>query len=386
MAEGGAPAEPQVPAAPATLPWFTTCSWPPYHYKLYERVYKLIKEKGLFYNSAEARKQPPYKFKTPEQLRQEVDFSLGEKGVDHDTLIDYFEKLIDYSPHRSHPFFLHKDGTGLDPYAIVGDFTANILSTAVLTYLFAPVFTLQEEILEKELRKILGYPNPEEGDGVQTPGGGFASCMAIAAALNYTFPDLREKGFGQLDEPNIAVFASENCNEFVEKACFVAGLGENSLVKVRADQQGRMNITQLKQQIERSKSNGIQPLMVIATIGTDPLGAIDPIPEIAQICEDNNIWFHVDGTYGGPLLLSGKFRNGKLAGVEKSKSFILGGSGMLGMPWCSTTMVGIVRINGCSLLIFLISYFILIILGHPNTGPILQIFYRTRIHSWLTLC
>ncbi|CAL8122326.1 unnamed protein product [Orchesella dallaii] len=330
---------PEVSPEPPTLPKFTSVSWPPFHFDLYERVYKLIQEKGLYFNSEIARQQPPYLFKTPEELRQEINFTLDENPVDQDTLFDYFEKIIKYSPHRSHPFYLGRDGTGLDPYAIAGDFTSNVLSTAVLTYLFAPVFTLQENVVEMNLRRLIGYPNPEKGDGVVTPGGGFATSMVFAAALNYKFPDIRNQGYGATDVPVLAVYASEACNEFLEKGCIVAGLGVNSLFKIRTDQNGRMDLNHLRQQMRRNKSRGTEPLMVIATIGTDPMGAVDDTAQIAQICEENNAWFHVDGTYGGPFLLSDEYRASKLAGVEKSQSFIIGGGGMLGTPYCFTVMV-----------------------------------------------
>lgn len=338
MAEAGPP-KPEVPPAPPTLPWFTSVSWPPLHHQIYERVYGLILERGLFFNSETAREQPPYKFKTPEELRQEIDFTLGEKGVDDNKMMEYFEKLIEYSPHRSHPFFLSKDGSSLDPHAIAGDFIGSILSTAVLTYLFAPVFTLQEFEMEQSLRKLIGYKHPEDGDGVQVPGGGYATAMVIATALNYRYPDIRDRGFGIINEPSLAVYASENCNEFVEKSCISAGLGSESLVKIRADTLGRMNFANLRQQVQKNKSKDIEPLMVIATVGTDPLGAIDPIQEIAQFCQEEGIWLHIDGVYGGPLILSDQFRQGKLAGIEKSQSFAFGGSGMLGTPYCYTTVV-----------------------------------------------
>lgn len=65
----------------------------------------------------------------------------------------------------------------------------------------------------------------------------------------------------------------------------------------------------LREEIERAKSDGAQPFMVSATAGTTVLGAFDPINEIADICQEYNLWLHVDAAWGGGAVMSRKYRH-----------------------------------------------------------------------------
>ena len=57
----------------------------------------------------------------------------------------------------------------------------------------------------------------------------------------------------------------------------------------------------LEQALEEDRRNGIRPWLVVASAGTVDTGAIDPLPEIAELCRRYGAWFHVDGAYGGPV-------------------------------------------------------------------------------------
>ena len=70
---------------------------------------------------------------------------------------------------------------------------------------------------------------------------------------------------------------------------------------VFCDEQGRMSSFDLEQAIEQDLTQGLKPVMVIATAGTTVRGSFDPFVEIAQVCEKYNIWFHVDGALEGLL-------------------------------------------------------------------------------------
>lgn len=85
---------------------------------------------------------------------------------------------------------------------------------------------------------------------------------------------------------------------------------------IRTDPRGRMDISHLAQQIERSLSEGAAPFMVSATAGTTVIGAFDPISEIADICQKYNLWLHVDAAWGGGALISSKHR-ALLKGIER---------------------------------------------------------------------
>jgi glutamate/tyrosine decarboxylase-like PLP-dependent enzyme len=86
----------------------------------------------------------------------------------------------------------------------------------------------------------------------------------------------------------------------VDKATELFGLGAKSVrwIETNADQQ--IDLDALEKQIIVDRSDGYYPFLVVGTAGTVSTGAVDPLPEIAAICKKYDLWFHVDGAYGGP--------------------------------------------------------------------------------------
>jgi len=99
----------------------------------------------------------------------------------------------------------------------------------------------------------------------------------------------------------------------------MAGIGKNNVVKVNSNDQNIMDTKDLEYQINQCIRKGEKPILVNATLGTTVYGAIDPINEIADICNYYNIWCHVDGALGGSILLS-KDNKSKLKGLNKVDS------------------------------------------------------------------
>ena len=76
-----------------------------------------------------------------------------------------------------------------------------------------------------------------------------------------------------------------------------------------------MSIPHLREAINKTLSDGNVPLMMVGTAGTTVLGFIDPLEEIAQVCKEHDIWFHVDAVFRGGLIMSDTYR-WKLKGIE----------------------------------------------------------------------
>ena len=96
-------------------------------------------------------------------------------------------------------------------------------------------------------------------------------------------------------------------------------MGTESVIKVKADRNGRLIPSELRASILKAKCEGKLPYMVSATAGTTVLGAFDPIVEMADICQEFGLWFHVDACLGGVWLLSHKHRH-LLSGIERADS------------------------------------------------------------------
>jgi glutamate/tyrosine decarboxylase-like PLP-dependent enzyme len=95
------------------------------------------------------------------------------------------------------------------------------------------------------------------------------------------------------------MYASSETHTWIQKAADSAGLGTATIRWIEADKEFRMNVTELRRQIEADAAAGDLPFLVVGTAGSVSTGAVDPLPEIAQLCREYGIWFHVDGAYGG---------------------------------------------------------------------------------------
>jgi glutamate decarboxylase len=117
----------------------------------------------------------------------------------------------------------------------------------------------------------------------------------------------------------------------VEKAAILLGFGSKNVFKVGINAEGVMDVADLDRKIELSKEQGFTPLYVNGTAGTTVFGSFDPFDEIAEVAKKHNIWFHVDGSWGGNVVFSAKHRY-KLKGIEKADSITANPHKMLGVP------------------------------------------------------
>ena len=144
--------------------------------------------------------------------------------------------------------------------------------------------------------------------------------MGLLCARDHKFPNAKFSGFTKT--PFVAFVPSES-HHSVEIAANTLGMGTDNLIAVESDHQGKMNINSLKRKISEQKDAGKIPFCVIGSIGHNrPAEHLDPLPEIAEICAEENI-YHVDAAWGGAALLSPETRN-LMQGIEHSNSFCWG--------------------------------------------------------------
>ena len=116
--------------------------------------------------------------------------------------------------------------------------------------------------------------------------------------------------------PRLVLYTSEDAHYSVKKLASLLGIGSDNVYVIETDDRGKMNVAHLEQRIKETLREGAAPFMVSATAGTTVLGAFDPIPEIADVCERYDLWLHVDAAWGGGALMSSKHRH-LLNGIER---------------------------------------------------------------------
>ncbi|WP_328693255.1 lysine decarboxylase DesA [Streptomyces phaeochromogenes] len=164
-------------------------------------------------------------------------------------------------------------------------------------------------------RKLVDWTNERIGfgpaaDGVFTSGGSQSNLQALLLAREEAKSDSHAK---------LRIFASEVSHFSVKKSAKLLGLSQDSVVSVPVGNDKRMQTVALARELERCKRDGLVPMAVVATAGTTDFGSIDPLPEIAELCEQFGAWMHVDAAYGCGLLASLRNRH-RIDGIERADS------------------------------------------------------------------
>ncbi|XP_023301249.2 cysteine sulfinic acid decarboxylase [Lucilia cuprina] len=254
---------------------------------------------------------------SPEELRELFDFKLKNAGESKETLFDLLQKTIDFSVKTGHPYFINQLYSGLDPYALIGQWLTDALNPSVYTYEVAPVFTLMEDEVLSEMRRIVGFPNQGYGDGIFCPGGSIANGYAISCARFHKSPNSKKHGlFGSKRQ---IIFTSEDSHYSVEKLAMFMGMGSENVCKIKTNKFGKVDIENLEKQIKKCISENCEPMMISATSGTTVLGAFDDLNSVADLCKQYGMWMHVDAAWGGGALMSPKYRH-LLNGIERADS------------------------------------------------------------------
>ncbi|KAJ8979956.1 hypothetical protein NQ317_001541 [Molorchus minor] len=276
------------------------------------------------------RKNKVLDFHNPEELEKLFDFEIRNCPSTHESLKKLVRDTVQYSVKTGHPYFVNQLFSSLDPYGLVGQWLTDALNP------ITPVFTLMEECVLREMRRIVGFKDGK-GDGMFCPGGSMANGYAINCARYKYMPDVKAKGLHCL--PRLVVFTSEDAHYSVKKMAAFLGLGTDNVYLVKTDSRGRMDVGHLEEEIQKSLSEGAAPFMVSATSGTTVIGAFDPLGEIADVCDKYKLWLHVDAAWGGGALMSKRHRR-LLAGIERADSVTWNPHKLLTAPQqCSTLLL-----------------------------------------------
>lgn len=268
----------------------------------------------------------------PPELAARLDLELG-RATPADDLLASLRDYLRYSVRSGHPQFHNQLWSGFDEAGFVGDVFASLANTSMYTFEVAPVATLMELELVRKLCSIVGYP---EGEGVFCAGGSHGNLMGMLCARDRAFP--RAKSAGLAGEPPGTVFVSDQAHYSYAKAADQLGLGLDRVIRVASDGRGRMDPGALEREVSASLERGERPFLVGATAGTTVLGAFDPLPDLARVCRRHDLWLHVDGSWGGPVLLSERHRH-LLRGAELSDSFSWDAHKMMGASLICTAFL-----------------------------------------------
>jgi aromatic-L-amino-acid decarboxylase len=257
----------------------------------------------------------------PGQLRSQLPTTPPEHGEPMTVILEDFERLVVPAvTHWNHPSFFAYFATSASAPGILGEMLAAAFDAKAMLWRTSPASTELEEVALDWLRQLMGLP-PEFG-GIIYDTASVATMHAVAAAREALNLRVREDGMsGRADLPLLRLYASEQSHSSVEKSLIALGLGQRSLGKVPTDAQFRMDAAALVRMVEEDRRAGSLPFCVVATVGTTSTTSIDPVPAIADVCEREGLWLHVDAAYAGSAGVVPELRP-VLEGCERADSFV----------------------------------------------------------------
>lgn len=273
---------------------------------------------------------------TPRELKEKINTEIPQKGVSEDEFLQLVDTYLNYSVRTGHKQFLNQLYSGFNFPAFMGDVFTALTTTSMVTYEVAPMGTYIEMEMINLMKSYAGY-DKNNSDGVFLTGGSNANLIAMFSARNRFFPEGRFKGYDR--NKRLVAFVNKQAHYSFDTAANVLGIGSDNVIHVNCDDKGRMLPSELDKEIKKCIADGGTPFFIGATCGTTMLAAFDPIEEIYPIAKKYDVWFHADGSFGGSLLLSEKYR-GIMKGLEKTDSFCWNPHKLMNIPLtCSALLV-----------------------------------------------
>jgi aromatic-L-amino-acid decarboxylase len=225
----------------------------------------------------------------------------------------YQAAIAPYGVGNRHPRFcgwVHGGGTviGMLAEMLAGGLNANCGGRD-----HAPIAVERQVI--RWAAEMLGLP--VGSSGLVVSGTSAANLIAVLVARTAALgPTARIRGVAGYP---LVAYASEAAHMCIARTLDFAGIGSGALRVVRCDPRGRMEVDALTARIHADREGGLVPFMVVGTAGSVDTGAIDPLDQIADVCHQQKLWFHVDGAFGAMASLSSELKP-RLAGIEAADS------------------------------------------------------------------
>jgi aromatic-L-amino-acid/L-tryptophan decarboxylase len=239
----------------------------------------------------------------PDQMRSKLGKrEMPEKGADIAPILEKFSRLFfEHSTHNGSPRFFGYITSSAAPISVLADLLAAAVNPNVGAWALSPIATEIENESIRWLAQFMGLAG--RWDGVLVSGGNMANIVGFFAARKAKAAwDIRAKGVADPESQRLVVYGSAEMHTWIMKAADMSGLGTNAIRWIATDDELRMRPDELRKQIAADRAAGLHPFLVVGTAGTVGTGATDPLPEIAKICKEFDLWFHVDGAYGAPAV------------------------------------------------------------------------------------
>ena len=282
--------------------------------------YRLIDSLSDFYDSIN--EGLVTKGETPTQIQTILgNASMPENGMSVSELVTKTtDLLLNHSLLNGHPKFFGYITSSPTQIGALADLLAAAVNPNVGANILSPMATAIEKQTVKWLAEFIGV-SPNYG-GILVSGGNMANFTAfLAARTAKASKNIKEEGLANASE-EMVFYCSKATHTWIEKAAILFGHGTKAIRWIPTLPDNTMNTDILMQTIIDDIQQGKKPFLVIGNAGDVSTGVVDNLFEIATICKEYNLWFHIDGAYGIPAAVIPQYKN-VFDGIQEADSIAL---------------------------------------------------------------
>jgi glutamate/tyrosine decarboxylase-like PLP-dependent enzyme len=246
----------------------------------------------------------------PIELQTRLRAPLTEKTL-AEAHAEFMRDVLPYAVGNTHPRFMGWVHGGGTPVGMIAEMLAAGLNANLGGRNQAPI-EIERQVM-RWVRDLFGFP--ETASGVFVTGTSMANLIGCLCARFKKAP-LFKGGVGGFA---LTAYTSTAAHISVAQSLDISGIGTNALRKIPVNANYEIDVFALEQAIITDKQAGKTPFLVVATVGTVDVGAIDDLQKIAALCQRENVWFHIDGAFGALAMLAPEFAP-RLAGIELANS------------------------------------------------------------------
>ncbi|MCW2966691.1 MAG: gadB [Solirubrobacteraceae bacterium] len=246
----------------------------------------------------------PQTIGTPAELRERLGGPAPDAPGDPDAALDtLLRDVLPFMQHGDHPRYFARVPSPSNPVAALGDALASGFNAIATSWAGGSGPAALELVVLDWLREWCGLPAGTEG--ILLSGGSIASLTALAAAR-------------EASPPGAVAYCSDQTHASLPRALRLLGFTDDRIRVLPSGEDFRLAVDTVAAAVADDERPGI----IIANAGTTNTGAIDPLPQLADLAAQHGLWFHVDGAYGAPGTLTER-GHAALAGIERADSLVL---------------------------------------------------------------
>ncbi len=256
----------------------------------------------------------------PGDIAAQIPTSAPDEAESMETIMADFEHIIPAGmTHWQHPRFFAYFPSNAAPAAMIAEQLATSMAAQCMLWQTSPSATELEQRMVQWLRDAVGLPDTFDGVFQDT-----ASSATLCAILTMRERKLNWQGNeqGLSGQPQLRVYASSRTHSSIDKAMWIAGLGQNNLVKIDTDNDFALNTDALVEAIEEDLAAGRLPAGIVICVGGTSMGATDNVRKVCEVAQRYDLFTHVDAAWAGSAMICPEYRH-LWEGIELADSVVL---------------------------------------------------------------